>query len=190
MFFSDHGTPNGWIHINGYGCHTFKWVNKKGEFVYIKYHFIAKHGRKDFNYPESIRISGENPDYSKEQLWDLLERGEEVEWTCKVQVMKPEQADAEKLGFDPFDVTKIWPRDQFPLQEYGRYVLNKNSENFHRDVEQAAFSPGAMVPGVEDSPDPLLQFRMFFYRDAQYCITELGRTIIKCRRTVHLCQAR
>ncbi|KAM3414260.1 hypothetical protein BST61_g10915 [Cercospora zeina] len=168
MFFSDHGTPDGWTNLHGYGCHTFKWVNQEGNFVYIKYHFIAKHGRKDFAYPESIRISGENPDYSKEQLWELIERGEQVEWTCKVQVMKPEDADAEKLGFDPFDVTKIWPRDQFPMQEYGRYVLNKNPENFHRDVEQAAFSPGAMVPGIEESPDPLLQFRMFFYRDAQY----------------------
>jgi catalase len=82
--------------------------------------------------------------------------------------MEPQDADPEKLGFDPFDVTKIWPRAQFPMQEFGRLVLNKNPENFHRDVEQAAFSPGSMVPGIEDSPDPLLQFRMFFYRDAQY----------------------
>jgi catalase len=82
--------------------------------------------------------------------------------------MKPEEADPDALGFDPFDVTKVWPRDRFPMREFGRLVLNKNPENFHRDVEQAAFSPGSMVPGVEDSPDPLLQFRMFFYRDAQY----------------------
>ncbi|KAK3620016.1 hypothetical protein LTR56_023654 [Elasticomyces elasticus] len=82
--------------------------------------------------------------------------------------MKPEEADAEKLGFDPFDVTKVWPRKDFPMHEFGKLVLNKNPENYHRDVEQAAFSPGSMVPGVEDSPDPLLQFRMFFYRDAQY----------------------
>ncbi|EMC92419.1 hypothetical protein BAUCODRAFT_288212 [Baudoinia panamericana UAMH 10762] len=168
MFFSDHGTPDGWVNEHGYGCHTFKWVNKEGKFVYIKYHFLAKHGQKQLTEPEAIRISGEDPDYSKRQLWELIEAGQEVEWTAKVQIMQPDEADPEKLGFDPFDVTKVWPRGQFPMHEFGKLVLNKNPENFHRDVEQAAFSPGSMVPGIEDSPDPLLQFRMFFYRDAQY----------------------
>lgn len=143
-------------------------VNKNGKFVYIKYHFIAKHGQKQFTEPEAIRISGEDPDYSKRDLWDAIEAGEEIEWTAMVQVMQPEEADPDKLGFDPYDVTKVWPRRKFPMQEFGRLVLNKNPENFHRDVEQAAFSPGSMVPGIEDSPDPLLQFRMFFYRDAQF----------------------
>jgi len=168
MFFSDHGTPNGWTHNHGYGCHTFKWVNKDGKFVYIKYHFLAKHGQKQFTADEAIKMSGEDPDYSKRELWEKMENGEEVEWTANVQIMQPEEADANLLGFDPFDVTKVWPRAQFPMHEFGRLVLNKNPENFHRDVEQAAFSPGSMVPGIEDSPDPLLQFRMFFYRDAQY----------------------
>lgn len=168
MFFSDHGTPDTWRFEHGYGCHTFKWVNAEGKFVYIKYHFIAKHGQKQLTQEEAIRISGEDPDYSKRDLWEAMEKGEEVEWTAKVQVMEPHEADPEKLGFDPFDVTKVWPRDKFPMHEFGKLVLNKNPENFHRDVEQAAFSPGSMVPGIEDSPDPLLQFRMFFYRDAQY----------------------
>ncbi|KFA69322.1 hypothetical protein S40285_08523 [Stachybotrys chlorohalonatus IBT 40285] len=168
MFFSDHGTPQGWRFNHGYGCHTFKWVNAKGKFVYIKYHFIAKHGQKQFTDEEAVRMCGQDPDYSKRDLWDTIENGEQLEWTAHVQVMQPDEADPEKLGFDPFDVTKVWPRDQFPMQEFGRLVLNKNPENFHRDVEQAAFSPGSMVPGIEDSPDPLLQFRMFFYRDAQY----------------------
>ncbi|KAI0122391.1 heme-dependent catalase [Daldinia grandis] len=168
MFFSDHGTPVGWRFNHGYGCHTFKWINQQGQFVYIKYHFIAKHGQKQFAYNEAIRKMGEDPDYSKRDLWETIAHGEQVEWTAKVQIMKPEDADAEKLGFDPFDVTKVWPRDKFPMEEFGRLVLNKNPEDFHRDVEQAAFSPGSMVPGIGDSPDPLLQFRMFFYRDAQY----------------------
>ncbi|KAL9128805.1 MAG: hypothetical protein Q9217_002586 [Psora testacea] len=168
MFFSDHGTPDGWIHEHGYGCHTFKWVNTKGKFVYIKYHFLAEHGQKQLTDTEATRLAGEDPDYSKRQLWDLIEGGQEVVWKANVQIMQPEEADPDKLGFDPFDVTKVWPRGQFPMHEFGRLVLNKNPENFHRDVEQAAFSPGSMVPGVEDSPDPLLQFRMFFYRDAQY----------------------
>ena len=113
-------------------------------------------------------MCGEDPDYSKRHLWEAIANGEQIEWTAMVQVMEHQDADSEKLGFDPFDVTKVWPRAQFPMQEFGRLVLNKNPENFHRDVEQAAFSPGSMVPGIEDSPDPLLQFRMFFYRDAQY----------------------
>ncbi|KAF2123366.1 heme-dependent catalase [Dothidotthia symphoricarpi CBS 119687] len=168
MFFSDHGTPKGWRFNHGYGCHAFKWVNAEGKFVYIKYHFIAKHGQKQFTQEEATKMCGEDPDYSKRDLWETIERGEEIEWTALVQVMEPQDADPDKLGFDPFDVTKVWPRKQFPMQEFGRLVLNKNPENYHRDVEQAAFSPGSMVPGVEDSPDPLLQFRMFFYRDAQY----------------------
>ncbi|KAG9505281.1 hypothetical protein J7337_002248 [Fusarium musae] len=168
MFFSDHGTPQGWRFNHGYGCHTFKWVNSNGEFVYIKYHFIAKHGQKQFTDSEAMQMCGEDPDYSKRDLWEATENGEEIEWTAHVQVMDPRQADLDKLGFDPFDVTKVWPQSQFPMKEFGRLVLNKNPENFHRDVEQAAFSPGSMVPGIEDSPDPLLQFRMFFYRDTQY----------------------
>ena len=117
MFFSDHGTPDGWINEHGYGCHTFKWVNKEGQFVYIKYHFIAKHGQKQLTGPEAIRISGEDPDYSKRQLWEAMEQGKEVEWTAMVQIMQADEADAEKLGFDPFDVTKVWPRGQFPVSD-------------------------------------------------------------------------
>lgn len=168
MFFSDHGTPQGWRFNYGYGCHAFKWVNSKGQFVYVKYHFIAKHGQKQFTEDEAILLCGKDPDYSKRDLWEAIERGEDIEWTAHVQVMDPSETNPEALGFDPFDVTKVWPRSQFPMREFGRLVLNKNPENFHRDVEQAAFSPGSMVPGIEDSPDPLLQFRMFFYRDAQY----------------------
>ncbi|KAI9796014.1 MAG: hypothetical protein M1835_004789 [Candelina submexicana] len=168
MFFSDHGTPKGWRYEHGYGCHTFKWVNKEGKFVYIKYHFICEAGQKQLTAEESMKVCGEDPDYSKRDLWNAIENGEECVWTAKVQIMEPDEADPAKLGFDPFDVTKVWPRDQFPMHEFGRLVLNKNPEDYHRDVEQAAFSPGSLVPGIEDSPDMLLQFRMFFYRDAQY----------------------
>ena len=93
-------------------------VNHNGEFVYIKYHFIAKGGQKQFTGPEAIRISGEDPDYSKRDLWEAVEAGEEIEWIAKVQIMKPEDADPEKLGFDPFDVTKVWPRGQFPVRPF------------------------------------------------------------------------
>ena len=151
-------------------------MNADGKFVYVKYHYIHDKGRDDFKWPEAVRMSGEDPDYSKRDLWQTIEKGETPTWTMKVQVMRPEEADPVKLGFDPFDVTKVWPRGQFPMHEVGKIVLNKNPEDYHRDVEQAAFSPGSMVPGIEDSPDPLLQFRMFFYRDAQY--HRLGSTNI------------
>ncbi|KAK9573151.1 hypothetical protein V6Z98_001692 [Aspergillus fumigatus] len=141
-------------------ANTPEGVNKRGEFVYIKYHFIADRGQKQSTADEAIQMCGEDPDFSKRDLYQAIEKGEKISWTAHVQIMKPEEADPTKLGFDPFDVTK--------LHEFGKLVLNKNPENFHRDVEQAAFSPGSMVPGIEDSPDPLLQFRMFFYRDAQY----------------------
>ncbi|KAK6355605.1 hypothetical protein TWF696_004704 [Orbilia brochopaga] len=168
MFFSDHGTPVGWRFNHGYGCHTFKWVNAEGKFVYIKYHFRADHGQKQFTWPEAVKMCGEDPDYSKRDLWEAIESKTPVTWTACYQVMQPEEADAALLGFDPFDVTKVWPRKQFPMHEFGKLVLNKNPENYHRDVEQSAFSPGSFVPGIEASPDMLLQFRTFFYRDAQY----------------------
>jgi len=168
MFFSDHGTPNGWRFNHGYGCHTFRWTNKEGKGHYIKYHFIAESGQKQFTRDEAVKMCGMDPDYSKRDLWDAIEAGENVAWKACIQVMDQDQADPVKLGFDPFDVTKVWPRNRFPMEEIGRLVLNKNPENYHRDVEQAAFSPGSMVPGIEPSPDPLLQWRTFFYRDAQY----------------------
>jgi len=131
MFFSDHGTPDGWTNFHGYGCHTFKWyvkhvaidlppltygrVNKEGKFVYIKYHFLADKGQKQLSRQEAVELSGENPDYSKQELWEKIERGEYPSYTAYVQVMEPEEADPAKLGFDPFDVTKVWPRKQFPV---------------------------------------------------------------------------
>ncbi|KOS43180.1 hypothetical protein ACN38_g5896 [Penicillium nordicum] len=115
MFFSDHGTPQGWRHNHGYGCHTFKWVNKDGKFVYIKYHFLANHGQKQFTADEATRLSGEDPDYSKRDLWRAIENGEEITWTAHVQIMQPEEADPDNLGFDPFDVTKVWPKSKFPV---------------------------------------------------------------------------
>lgn len=90
-------------------------VNKDGKFVYIKYHFLAETGQKQLTEPEAIRISGEDPDYSKRQLWDAMEEGKELVWKAHIQIMEPDEADANKLGFDPFDVTKVWPRGQFPV---------------------------------------------------------------------------
>lgn len=91
-------------------------VNKEGKFVYIKYHFIAEHGQKQHTAAQAIEMSGINPDYSKQELWEAIENGEEIVWNAKVQIMDPADADIKVLGFDPFDVTKVWPRSQFPVR--------------------------------------------------------------------------
>ncbi|KAJ3564887.1 hypothetical protein NP233_g7999 [Leucocoprinus birnbaumii] len=114
MFFSDHGTPRGWRFMHGYGCHTFRWVNADGQFVYVKYHYCDEAGRRDFTWSEAVQMSGEDPDFAKRDLWGAIERGEHPAWTMNVQIMSPQEADPDKLGFDPFDVTKVWPRDKFP----------------------------------------------------------------------------
>ncbi|PWW73282.1 catalase [Tuber magnatum] len=167
MLFSNHGHPKGWRRMHGFGCHAFKWVNGEGQFVYVKYHFICDKGSAQFTWDEAVRTCGQDPDFSKRDLWQAIERRESVTWTAKIQIMRPEQVDPVELGFDPFDVTKVWPRESFPMQDFGRLVLNKNPEDYYRDVEQSAFSPGSMVPGIEHSRDRLLQFRMSFYRGAQ-----------------------
>ncbi|TBU52607.1 catalase [Dichomitus squalens] len=166
MLLSDHATPVGWRFMSGYGVHTFRWVNKEGSYVFVKYHWISKQGVKQWSHDEATRVCGEDPDYSKRDLFEHIEKGGDARWTMMVQVMQPEQIAS--INFDPFEPTKIWPRSQFPMQEVGELVLNRNPEDYFRDVEQAAFSPGSLVPGIEASPDPLLQWRMFFYRDAQY----------------------
>lgn len=119
---------------------TYHRVNKDGKFVYIKYHFIAKHGQKNFTEPEAIRISGEDPDYSKRDLWETIEAGEEVEWTAKVQVMQPEEADPDLLGFDPFDVTKVWPRGQFPVCCRVLFTADRDCLTMFRCTSLAALS--------------------------------------------------
>ncbi|KAL0228421.1 hypothetical protein RCL1_004564 [Eukaryota sp. TZLM3-RCL] len=166
MHFSERGTPIGWRCLDGYGVHTYKWVNSKNEQVYVKYHWFPeeKPARRFFTNEESLNLYSD-PDFSKRDLFDHLASGKECYWRFHLQIMTLEES--KSVDFDPFDCTKVWPHSQFPLREFGRLVLNKNPENFHRDVEQACFNPGSMVPGIEPSPDALLQFRSIFYTDAQ-----------------------
>ena len=166
MFFSDRGTPVGWQYMDGFGCHTFKWTNKDGSQVYIKYHFLTSQGKRDFTFEQAQEMCGADPDFAKRNLFEAIENENFPSWKACYQVMTMEEA--AQVSFDPFDVTKVWPHSEYPLHEFGKMTLNKNPENFHRDVEESAFSPGSLVPGIEPSPDMLLQFRMFFYRDAQY----------------------
>jgi len=166
MLMSDHGVPVGWRFMSGYGCHTFKWVNSSGDHVFVKYHWRSQQGIKNFTNEEAMMMCGEDGDFAKRDLFEHIEKGGDARWVLYIQVMKEDEVAT--IDFDPFDVTKVWPRTQFPMQEVGELVLNRNPEDYHRDVEQAAFSPGSLVPGIELSPDTLLQWRAFFYRDAQY----------------------
>ena len=160
----DRGIPATYRHMNGYGSHTFKWVNAAGEAVWVKYHFKTEQGIKNITSEAAAKIAGENPDYHTEDLFNAIAKGDYPVWKVYVQIMPFEDANTYK--WDPFDVTKVWPHRDYPLQELGTMVLNRNPENYFAEVEQATFSPGTMVPGVEPSPDKMLQGRLFAYSDA------------------------
>ncbi|WML52826.1 catalase KatA [Neobacillus sp. PS3-12] len=160
----DRGIPATLRHMNGYGSHTFKWVNHEGKTVWVKYHFKTEQGVKNLTTEAAAKIAAENPDYHTEDLFNAIEKGDYPAWKLYVQIMPIEDANTYK--WDPFDVTKVWSHKDYPLQEVGRMVLNRNPENYFAEVEQATFSPGTMVPGVEPSPDKMLQGRLFAYSDA------------------------
>ncbi len=164
ILMSDRGIPATLRHMHGFGSHTFKWTNAEGEGVWIKYHFKTEQGVKNLDVNTAAKIAGENPDYHTEDLFNAIENGDFPAWKLYVQIMPLE--DANTYRFDPFDVTKVWSQKDYPLIEVGRMVLNRNPENYFAEVEQATFSPGTLVPGVDVSPDKMLQGRLFAYHDA------------------------
>ena len=163
FLFSDRGTPDGYRHMNGYGSHTFKNVNFKGEAFYVKYHFKTDQGIANLSADEAKRLASSDPDYAIRDLYNAIATGNYPSWTVYVQVMTYEQA--ARVPFHPFDLTKIWPHSQFPLHEVGRLVLDRNPTDYFAEVEQIAFSPSHMIPGIEPSPDKMLQGRLFSYPD-------------------------
>ncbi len=163
VLFSDRGTPKSYRHMNGYSGHTFMWYNDKGEYFWVKIHFITEQGIQNLTREEAVRLAGEDPDQATRDLYESIERGDYPAWKVYVQIMTPEQV--EKYRFDSFDITKVWAHGDVPLQPFGRMVLNRNPENYFADVEQAAFSPGNFVPGIGPSPDKMLQGRLFSYHD-------------------------
>jgi catalase len=164
ILFSDRGTPKSFRHMNGYSGHTFMWYNEEGEQFWVKTHFVTAQGIQNLTRDEATRMKGVDPDHATRDLFDAIARGEHPAWNVSVQIMKPE--DAEKYRFNPFDITKVWPHGDYPLIPLGRMVLNRNPENYFTDVEQAAFSPANLVPGIAPSPDKMLQGRLFAYNDA------------------------
>lgn len=165
ILFSDRGIPDGYRHMDGFSSHTFSLINAKNERVWVKWHFKTKQGIRNLSSGVAAQLAGTHPDYSQQDLLGAIERGEFPAWRVCIQVMTELQA--EQLAFNPFDLTKVWPHRDFPLLEVGELVLNRNPTNYFSEVEQAAFSPSNVVPGVGFSPDKVLQGRLFAYPDAQ-----------------------
>jgi catalase len=163
ILFSDRGTPKTYRHMHGFSGHTFKWYNEKGEYFWVKIHFRTEQGVQNLTRQEAERMKGVDPDHATRDLFQAIERGEHPAWKVYVQILTPEQVD--KYRFDSFDITKVWLHGDAPLNPLGRMILNRNPENYFAEVEQAAFSPGNLVPGVAASPDKMLQGRLFSYHD-------------------------
>ncbi|VXB10898.1 catalase [Massilia sp. 9I] len=169
ILFSDRGTPDGYRHMDGFGSHTYSLINELGERVYVKWHFKTRQGIKNLSAAEATRIAGTDPDHAQRDLFEAIARQDFPQWDVKVQVATEQQlADWEqRTGWNPFDLTKVWPHGDFPMLQVGVLELNRNPDNYHAEVEQAAFSPANVVPGLGYSPDKMLQGRLFAYHDAQ-----------------------
>ncbi len=163
VLFSDRGTPKSYRHMNGYSGHTFMWYNAKGEYVWVKIHFKTQQGSQNLTRQEAGRLAGEDPDHATRDLYNSIARDDYPSWKVYAQVMTPDQV--AKYRYDSFDITKVWPHADAPLQPFGVMVLNRNPENYFAEVEQSAFSPGNFVPGIGPSPDKMLQGRLFSYHD-------------------------
>jgi len=163
FLFSDRGTPDGYRHMHGFGSHTFRFVNKQGEHSWVKFHFKTDQKVKNLTAEKAGELASSDPDYAIRDLYNSIAKGDYPSWTLHVQIMNPSQA--EKSPFNPFDVTKVWPQKEYPLIPVGKLVLDTNPKNYFAEVEQIVFAPAHLVPGIEPSPDKMLQGRLFSYPD-------------------------
>jgi catalase len=163
ILFSDRGLPASYRTMNGYGSHTYSLVNAAGERVWCKFHLKTKQGIVTLMDDEAARIIGHDRESHQRDLFEAIERGEFPQWRVAIQVMT--QAQADRFRWNPFDLTKVWPHREHPLIDVGTLELNRNPENYFADVEQAAFNPSALVPGIGPSPDKMLQARLMSYAD-------------------------
>jgi len=164
ILFSDRGIPRGIPFMNGYGSHTYSFINAANERFWVKFHFKTQQGIQTMPQQEADRIVGEDADYHTRHLFEAIERGDFPKWTFHVQVMP--EADAETYRWNAFDLTKVWPHADYPLIEVGVLEMNRNPQNYFAEVEQSAFSPANVVPGISFSPCKMLQARVFAYADA------------------------
>jgi catalase len=164
ILFSDRGLPKSYRHVNGYGSHTYSFLNAANERFWVKFHFKTLQGIQNITDEEAERLVGNDRESHQRDLFEAIERKDFPKWRVLVQVMPEKEAD--KTSYNPFDLTKVWPHKDYPLMELGVMELNRNPNNYFAEVEQAAFSPANMVPGIGLSPDKMLQFRAVSYADA------------------------
>jgi catalase len=167
---SDRAIPRSLRMMEGFGIHTFRLVNEKNESVFVKFHWKPKLGTHAVVWDEALKISGNDPDFHRRDLWEAIENGNFPEWELGVQVVP--EADEHKYNFDLLDPTKLIPEELVPVTKIGKMILNRNPDNFFAETEQVAFHPGHLVPGIDFSNDPLLQGRLFSYTDTQ--LSRLG----------------
>ncbi|KWZ31698.1 catalase [Burkholderia anthina] len=165
ILMSDRGIPKNYRQMHGFGSHTFSFVNAANERFYVKFHFKSAQGIENYTDAEAARVVGQDRESAQRDLYEAIEHGNFPRWHFRIQVMP--EADASKVPYNPFDITKVWPHNDYPLIDVGTIELNRNPENYFADVEQAAFTPANVVPGIGFSPDRLLQGRLFSYGDAQ-----------------------
>ncbi|AQZ12678.1 hypothetical protein BZL39_E00160 [Zygosaccharomyces parabailii] len=161
--FGDRGCPKSWALMNGYSGHTFKFFNAAGNMTYVKFHLHSEQGVEGFSDEEAAKLHGQT-DYNTQEFYNRIASGGKPAWTVYVQTMTPEQA--ENFTYSVNDLTKVWPHSQFPLRRAGRIIIDQNPVNYFAEVEQAAFSPSHLIPGIEPSNDPVLQSRLYSYPDS------------------------
>jgi len=162
---SDRGLPLSYRHMNGYGSHTYSLISPDNKRYWVKFHFKTQQGIKNLTDEEGEVLVGKDRESHQRDLLDSIDNNDFPKWDMKIQVM--EEEDAAKCDFNPFDLTKVWPHADYPLIDVGVLELNRNPENYFAEVEQAAFNPTNIVPGIGFSPDKMLQGRLFSYGDAQ-----------------------
>ena len=165
IVMSDRGIPASYRHMHGFGSHTFSLINKEGVRSWVKFHWVTQQGIKNLSNEEAAAIIAKDRESHQRDLFEAIKRGDFPRWKLYFQIMSEEQA--EKYKENPFDLTKVWSHKDFPLIEVGVMELNRNPENYFAEVEQAAFNPAHVVPGIGFSPDKMLQGRLFSYGDAQ-----------------------
>ncbi|MDD4749319.1 MAG: catalase [Methanosarcinaceae archaeon] len=164
ILMSERGIPKGYRHMNGYGSHTFSFINAENERFWVKFHFKTMQGIKNFTPEEAATLCGKDTDWAIRDLYKAIEQKAYPKWKMQVQIMPEEEA--EHYRWNPFDLTKVWPHGDYPVMDVGILELNRNPTNYFAEVEQAAFSPGNLVPGIGASPDKMLQARLISYSDA------------------------
>ena len=165
ILMSDRGIPASYRHMHGFGSHTYSFINDRNERFWVKFHFKTRQGIKNLTNDEAAQIIAKDRESNQKDLFESIEKGDFPSWDFKIQIMTQDQAKSVK--FNPFDLTKTWSHKEFPLIDVGVITLNENPKNYFNEVEQAAFSPSNIVPGISFSPDKMLQARIFSYPDAQ-----------------------